>query len=237
MYDADRPFFTDKQPPMQMPLLGGYESIPSVPAHHGSFCHSQPALPPASLDVCHAQDSLPLPVQADVNVHQQGSFAQDYYPEQLSKQLPQYPHQPALMMTAVQGANHAPIPYGPNPLVISSSPPLPPHDTVSPDGLCQYTLAPDGNLVETVSPDGWDAPLYDQQAGFDILLPNQRGGKRGPFKDPSLREQTAQTRKMGSCIRCRMQRIRVSVLPIKLKCQKLSGCVTSDRHRSLRIRD
>lgn len=45
---------------------------------------------------------------------------------------------------------------------------------------------------------------------FNILLPNQRGGKRGPFRDPSLREQTAQTRRIGSCIRCRMQRIRVS---------------------------
>lgn len=37
-----------------------------------------------------------------------------------------------------------------------------------------------------------------------------RSGKRGPFKDPLLRKQTAQTRKRGSCIRCRMQRIRVS---------------------------
>jgi len=34
--------------------------------------------------------------------------------------------------------------------------------------------------------------------------------KRGPFKDQDSREKTALTRKMGSCIRCRMQRIRVS---------------------------
>jgi hypothetical protein len=33
--------------------------------------------------------------------------------------------------------------------------------------------------------------------------------KRGPFKDQDSREKTALTRKMGSCIRCRMQRIRV----------------------------
>ncbi|KAG5938453.1 hypothetical protein E4U59_003767 [Claviceps monticola] len=46
------------------------------------------------------------------------------------------------------------------------------------------------------------------QSSFDFLLANQRGGKRGPFRDPSLREQTALTRKIGSCIRCRMQRIR-----------------------------
>ncbi|KAF4123959.1 hypothetical protein GMORB2_5675 [Geosmithia morbida] len=49
---------------------------------------------------------------------------------------------------------------------------------------------------------------YTLQPNFYILQPNQRGGKRGPFKDPVLREQTARTRKMGSCVRCRMQRIR-----------------------------
>ncbi|KAG6051297.1 hypothetical protein E4U39_001539 [Claviceps sp. Clav50 group G5] len=46
------------------------------------------------------------------------------------------------------------------------------------------------------------------QSSFDFLLPSQRGGKRGPFRDSALREQTALTRKIGSCIRCRMQRIR-----------------------------
>jgi hypothetical protein len=57
------------------------------------------------------------------------------------------------------------------------------------------------------------AQLERLNSKYSILVPNQRGGKRGPFKDPSLREQTAQTRKMGSCIRCRMQRIRVSGPP------------------------
>jgi hypothetical protein len=43
------------------------------------------------------------------------------------------------------------------------------------------------------------------------FLPRQRTTpvKRGPFKDQDSREKTALTRKMGSCIRCRMQRIRV----------------------------
>lgn len=39
---------------------------------------------------------------------------------------------------------------------------------------------------------------------------NSRGGKRGPFKDHKLREETALTRKFGSCVRCRLQRVRVS---------------------------
>ena len=33
--------------------------------------------------------------------------------------------------------------------------------------------------------------------------------KRGPFKNRELREQTAETRRMRSCIRCRIQRTRV----------------------------
>jgi len=41
--------------------------------------------------------------------------------------------------------------------------------------------------------------------------PHQRtpSARRGPFKDHDQREKTAHTRRIGSCIRCRMQRIRV----------------------------
>ncbi|KAG5917338.1 hypothetical protein E4U53_004205, partial [Claviceps sorghi] len=68
-----------------------------------------------------------------------------------------------------------------------------------------------GGLIEAVPQQSWtNATTHFQQSNFDILLPNQRGGKRGPFRDPTLREQTAQTRKIGSCIRCRMQRIRIT---------------------------
>lgn len=53
------------------------------------------------------------------------------------------------------------------------------------------------------------------QEGISAVLdffPPQRTlpAKRGPFKDQDQREKTARTRKIGSCIRCRMQRIRVS---------------------------
>lgn len=56
-------------------------------------------------------------------------------------------------------------------------------------------------------PESW-GDMEQMRPDFDVLFPMQRGGKRGPFRDPNLREQTAQTRKIGSCIRCRMQRIR-----------------------------
>ena len=59
-----------------------------------------------------------------------------------------------------------------------------------------------------------DAMRYEMQqrsTAFD-MLPNSRtiSARRGPFKNHDQREQTAHTRKIGSCIRCRMQRIRVS---------------------------
>lgn len=38
----------------------------------------------------------------------------------------------------------------------------------------------------------------------------QKKSKRGPFTDKKLRQQTAETRIIGSCVRCRNQRIRVS---------------------------
>ncbi|KAK4191761.1 hypothetical protein QBC35DRAFT_512245 [Podospora australis] len=46
------------------------------------------------------------------------------------------------------------------------------------------------------------------QAGSMVLAPHKGPSKRKAFSDPELRAKTAQTRKLGSCIRCRMQRIR-----------------------------
>jgi len=37
----------------------------------------------------------------------------------------------------------------------------------------------------------------------------KKPGRRGPFQDPSEREQTGVTRRIGACIRCRVQKIRV----------------------------
>lgn len=53
----------------------------------------------------------------------------------------------------------------------------------------------------------------NQARGLDIVLTSQKPAqaKRGPFRTNDEREATAETRKIGSCIRCRMQRIRVSI--------------------------
>lgn len=49
-------------------------------------------------------------------------------------------------------------------------------------------------------------------ADLDIVHPNQKPppSRRGPFRNLDDRQRTAETRRIGSCIRCRMQRIRVS---------------------------
>ncbi|PHH64553.1 hypothetical protein CDD81_4332 [Ophiocordyceps australis] len=52
----------------------------------------------------------------------------------------------------------------------------------------------------------------EESSNNDTSMANRRS-KRGPFKSLKLRNQTAQTRRMGSCIRCRMQRIRCESNP------------------------
>lgn len=55
----------------------------------------------------------------------------------------------------------------------------------------------------------------DQYPGYDVVWPpggRPPSAKRGPFKNNVDREKTAQTRRIGSCIRCRMQRIRVCLI-------------------------
>jgi hypothetical protein len=66
--------------------------------------------------------------------------------------------------------------------------------------------------VGILPPDG-DGDHTSRQSNLDIASSHQRPppAKRGPFKNSAERERTAETRKIGSCIRCRMQRIRVSL--------------------------
>ncbi|KAK0657484.1 hypothetical protein B0T16DRAFT_452940 [Cercophora newfieldiana] len=61
-----------------------------------------------------------------------------------------------------------------------------------------------------------DPDILDAQGrpAFDLFPhPRTLPARRGPFKDSGQRELTARTRKIGSCIRCRMQRIRCNLDP------------------------
>lgn len=71
-----------------------------------------------------------------------------------------------------------------------------------------------GNLETLRTERGCFYPF--EASPLEMVLPNQKPQvtKRGPFKDPQKRAKTAQVRKIGSCIRCRMQRIRVGITAI-----------------------
>lgn len=60
--------------------------------------------------------------------------------------------------------------------------------------------------------------LAQQGSGLEVVMPNQKPPitKRGPFRNQEKRKQTAHVRKIGSCIRCRMQRIRVGEIKERL---------------------
>ncbi|KAI0136535.1 hypothetical protein BJ170DRAFT_15910 [Xylariales sp. AK1849] len=81
--------------------------------------------------------------------------------------------------------------------------------------------------------DGDISQMSHQPAGLDILSNNNRPppAKRGPFKSNAEREKTAETRRMGSCIRCRMQRIRCEINPD----DKMGTCLTCARVSSVKI--
>ncbi|KAL6891167.1 hypothetical protein HDV57DRAFT_286270 [Trichoderma longibrachiatum] len=104
-----------------------------------------------------------------------------------------------------------PLQYGPTTLVPLVQPPLVTIDIAPSEPYSCYNDAPSvQNPIQQVPhEDGGNVAVQRQEAvPENNQPPAQRNGKRGPFRDQSLREQTAQTRKMGSCIRCRMQRIR-----------------------------
>ncbi|KAH0493991.1 hypothetical protein TgHK011_000630 [Trichoderma gracile] len=103
-----------------------------------------------------------------------------------------------------------PLQYGPTPLVPLAHPPLVTIEITPSEPYAGYDAPAVQHPVQQVPhEDAGNSAIQRQEPAPDNNQPAaQRNGKRGPFRDQSLREQTAQTRKMGSCIRCRMQRIR-----------------------------
>ncbi|KAK4153399.1 hypothetical protein C8A00DRAFT_33883 [Chaetomidium leptoderma] len=85
--------------------------------------------------------------------------------------------------------------------------------------------------------------VQDESSAALDFFPTHRSApvKRGPFKDQDSREKTALTRKMGSCIRCRMQRIRCNLDPENEKgpcisCKKIASGAKVYRLSCLRLK-
>ncbi|KAI0394005.1 hypothetical protein F5Y17DRAFT_466511 [Xylariaceae sp. FL0594] len=72
-----------------------------------------------------------------------------------------------------------------------------------------------------------------QSRPIDIMQTHQRPmpSKRGPFRNQEEREKTAETRRIGSCIRCRMQRIRCEQNPE----DKTGTCLTCQRVSNVKV--
>lgn len=216
-------YSAEKPPSMQIPSSEPYGSANLDMSQQAPFAYTQTGLtspPLTGFPLIPDQPTLAVPLVDGASSGQpHGLPVADYYVGQSLKQDPDVSNQSVLPTEPVVPRDLSAMQYGPDlGLVVPSDMTQQAMATVA--DMSQYGLVPTGQLDESLSqampppPNGWtDVSLLDQHANFDILLPNQRGGKRGPFKDLNLREQTAQTRKIGSCIRCRMQRIRVSTPP------------------------
>lgn len=88
------------------------------------------------------------------------------------------------------------------------------HQTPIPVTTASYSMATPYAMQDMAVKDETieQTPMPSGSSRLDIVYSHQRppASKRGPFKDIKQRQETANTRKTGSCIRCRMQRIRVS---------------------------
>lgn len=80
-------------------------------------------------------------------------------------------------------------------------------------GASRYGMVPEyGGRASAMVGNGSDPAMLYQDSRYDVMVSNpmnRPAARRGPFKNNDDREKTAQTRKIGSCVRCRMQRIRV----------------------------
>ncbi|PTD13522.1 hypothetical protein FCULG_00003164, partial [Fusarium culmorum] len=225
----DAPYVAEKQPSMTMPSSEAYDNTVLSTGQQPSYHYQQPELnvaPLVTFPLIPDQTPLAEPLMSDTGPTQQALLpGGDFYPGQTFKD--EAPLETPVMMSNqhLLSKNFSQVEYSSDPNLIDTNA-LTHHGLVPTDSVSQYGMLVNGQNGEETVQNGWS--LVDQHPNFEILLPNQRGGKRGPFKDPNLREQTAQTRKIGSCIRCRMQRIRCENNPEEeggpcLTCKKVSN--------------
>lgn len=212
MYDPKTPYMAEKPPLMQPPMSPGSSLLVDVGGNANSLGYAEspsrtsytsPVFPPLT---------APMMAENSSN-HRRSSIKYESPPTGLIRSGSHISAQESLSPKSPVDTDQPSIR---DPKILGISTPSSLH---SPTGKAPYELSLSQMTIARCEPldtapgDVWsNGPPSEQQPCYDLLLPNQRGGKRGPFKTLDLREQTAQTRKIGSCIRCRMQRIRVSVL-------------------------
>jgi hypothetical protein len=123
--------------------------------------------------------------------------------------IPADPKNPSFVADHVISHGGMPDPFGTD-MVMSMAGP----QSLSRQGNMPAGTASGYGMMQTyISDPVREDGLQHAACQLDVVFPDQKrpAARRGPFQDPLHREQTAQTRRIGSCIRCRMQRVRVSL--------------------------
>ncbi|KAM4059049.1 hypothetical protein HRG_008080 [Hirsutella rhossiliensis] len=212
VYDTNQPYGAEKQPYMDIPPQPGQDGLP--------FLEPEKYSPLQCEEAAHGLPLSGYPEQEHVQLASPPDSAKDVLFPQDRPSLAHYPDDyltadlhpsngmgftPSYMQNDDQSpmnqASDYPVTLGPHSASLQSMARCP--------DVSQFGMMAVGGVADQAPLGNWSEPSVSlQPSNFDILLPDQRGGKRGPFRDPKLRQQTAQTRRTGSCIRCRMQRIR-----------------------------
>ncbi|KAL0939311.1 uncharacterized protein CTRU02_205921 [Colletotrichum truncatum] len=129
---------------------------------------------------------------------------------------------------AVPASDLVPAPYDGN-MIDMAVPSTLQHQSLIPVTTSGFSMTTPYTMEIGVQSEDLGQPAAS--ARLDIVYPHQRppASKRGPFKDIKQRQETANTRKLGSCVRCKMQRIRCVPDP-----EDPTGCcLTCSKHKQL----
>jgi len=207
-YEPNRPYMVEKPPSLEVVSSGGYVpptlKPPSPPSFIGDSAPSARYLPSFPVLQPESQPDMGQPGSRELLSYNTQPPVGDFYIDEphLTPHLPVSANvprsQPAMEEHAMSARRCSPH-FGDA---------LPHHH---PDN------GPDGNAPRfaSIPGQGHVAGYQDMIHGgpsFDVMLSNplnRTAARRGPFKNIEDREKTAHTRKIGSCVRCRMQRIRV----------------------------
>ena len=197
--------------PMQTRARESYASPQVANDPTGLFACDDPSM------VAYLQNYTPLQPTRILGMQPSTSGEEMLYPETLShRTYPSNSEAPHSSGLGIQGTLLT-EPLGTNRVMAAALP----SDMTSPSLTSQPSYGGMSERYDALRGYGEAGPLM--VAGSDVLgmpgtsniggvyNPHQRtpSARRGPFKDHEKREKTAHTRRIGSCIRCRMQRIRV----------------------------
>ncbi|KAL2759209.1 hypothetical protein ACRALDRAFT_1062235 [Sodiomyces alcalophilus JCM 7366] len=217
-YGTNKPYVAEKPPSSQLP-----GSEPYMPA---SIASHQPSSFASESTVTRefVPNYLPLPETSPLTADDSAGQNTMFFPGHTSvSTLGFYSHQPAVSQVPYRSQARDGF-YGHEQLVSN-------HVTPMSFSNGRTTGVSSQTQLSTGHPSQFDSIYPMTNSGFkrdlpksrgpppvsrlDVVFPNQKppAARRGPFKDPEKREQTAQTRRIGSCIRCRMQRIRCQSNP------------------------